>query len=112
MIKVTVIDRGGSEEIDTYPNLETAIHEMHMMWMETTGFECYLFQNDQGDIVATMLRHFRDPELCITAYNSGHMDIHRCQYVLDGDGQYDYTEIALIDTCPRRLGNYNPPTGS
>jgi hypothetical protein len=97
MVKASVIDRSGYNDLDSFVTLGAAVDDIRQAWNEGDGPQVFICQSEEdGTILATLMRHETDPEVCITTFADGTVEIHRCTYVLDDEGVYDHTVIDMI----------------
>lgn len=100
MIRSSVIDATGYNDLDTFPTLAEAIADARNSWNEDSGPQCFIMQDEDGTILATLLRDWLDEEICITAYHDGRHERHRCHYVLDDEGRYVKTDVTELFEMP------------
>jgi hypothetical protein len=81
---------------ETDAPLEEVLHDVRVYWNEEEGPQLFWFTDEQGNILATMLRHETDSEIAITTYANGEIERHRCEYLFNENGGYEATEIRKL----------------
>jgi hypothetical protein len=90
----------GNECIHTTATVAEAVAEVRRTWNEgDERTHCYLVTDEAGVILATLLRPAGDPELCLTTYATGRVEVHRCHYLVGGDGMYAGTAVTSVEAA-------------
>ena len=87
------------EHIDTFETLDEALQLIRESWNEEAGEQLFAVQDEQGNIICTLMRGHGDPEVCVTTFpdgRNGYVELHRCHYVLTDEGRYDHTQITAL----------------
>jgi hypothetical protein len=81
--------------VDAADRLEEAVTVLREHWNEDEGPQVFLVLDEGKRVLATLMRHETDPELCVTTYADGRVELHRCVYILR-DGWYDHTAVTAV----------------
>lgn len=78
-------------------DLDVLVSEPLEHWMEdATGGQAFVFIDEDGVTLATIMRNTKDPEIAHISYADGSAVTMRCHYVLDQHGMYSHTEFRQL----------------
>jgi hypothetical protein len=98
MVRVDAVSLGACDLVDDcYGSVAEAVQLLRECWCEQEGRDwTYVVRSERG-VEATMIRpEGDDPELCLTLWSDGRVELHRCHYILGADGQYERTHVAQL----------------